>query len=289
MSDIFTNTGSTEIKVLHMPSEQEPFYIIDKPGGLPSAPLKEEDASAMTQLISMCPELKLVNGRKTVEFGLVHRIDTATRGLLVVAAAQDFYDFILEQQNAGNFVKKYTALCEKILKDKNVISEKNSTAGNQNRSCASAFLAPDKIHIKNCELSLDDGYPPRPEISYKTESDCDFCCVVKSKFRPYGLSRKEVRPVTEKSGHAANKKASPSEYITNVHLEKLDGSLYKAECSISKGYRHQVRCHLAWLGYPIKGDMLYNKEVHQDDDFCFAATEIQFPLMNGQIFQYKLF
>jgi tRNA pseudouridine32 synthase/23S rRNA pseudouridine746 synthase/23S rRNA pseudouridine1911/1915/1917 synthase len=29
---------------------------------------------------------------------------------------------------------------------------------------------------------------------------------------------------------------------------------------IYKGVRHQIRVHLAWIGYPVMGDPLYGKE-----------------------------
>ena len=36
----------------------------------------------------------------------------------------------------------------------------------------------------------------------------------------------------------------------------FDTAIFKAR--IHRGYRHQVRCHLAWVGYPVRGDVLYN-------------------------------
>ena len=67
--------------------EDENFIVCDKPAGLPSAPLNANDtkATALSQMIALCPAILSVKGKKEFEYGLVHRIDTATRGLLLAA------------------------------------------------------------------------------------------------------------------------------------------------------------------------------------------------------------
>lgn len=34
-------------------------------------------------------------------------------------------------------------------------------------------------------------------------------------------------------------------------------------CTITKGFRHQIRAHLAWIGQPIIGDVLYGEAAAQ--------------------------
>ena len=41
-----------KIKILHYPTEQEPFVVVDKPSGLPSAPLTYDDGNNVVHLIS---------------------------------------------------------------------------------------------------------------------------------------------------------------------------------------------------------------------------------------------
>ena len=107
--------SSTEIEVIHAPTEIEPYAVIVKPFGLPSAPLYEGDPSAYTQAAQLYPELNSVCGVKEVEHGLLHRIDTPTQGLLLIAARQDFYEYMQQVQKGGLFVKTYKALCDIIL------------------------------------------------------------------------------------------------------------------------------------------------------------------------------
>jgi len=105
-----------KIKIIHEPSAEKPFLVIYKPKGLPSAPLSENDfENALSQAIKLYPQLNNVTGKKQIEYGLLHRIDTPTDGLLVIASTQEAYDFLIEQQQSGRFIKYYSALCEPLL------------------------------------------------------------------------------------------------------------------------------------------------------------------------------
>ena len=65
-----------------------------------------------------------MHGKKEIEGGMVHRVDTETTGLLLCARNQQFYDYIIQQQNIGNFRKYYTAYCnyesESEIETKNI-------------------------------------------------------------------------------------------------------------------------------------------------------------------------
>ena len=78
---------------------------------------------------------------------------------------------------------------------------------------------------------------------------------ITSAFRPYGQGRKAVRPVLD-----INKqdKACREFYLTEILKdESLPSGLRSLQVRIFKGFRHQIRCHLAWLGFPIINDALY--------------------------------
>ena len=80
-------------------TREEPYLVINKPSGLPSAPLNENDRNnAFSIAAEIFPELLNVNGRKEIEHGLLHRIDTETSGLLIITATQDFYEKLLQLQ-----------------------------------------------------------------------------------------------------------------------------------------------------------------------------------------------
>ncbi|MBI2336436.1 MAG: RluA family pseudouridine synthase [Deltaproteobacteria bacterium] len=67
---------------------------------------------------------------------------------------------------------------------------------------------------------------------------------------------------------------------TRYWPEKIlpDKTLLRVE--ITQGARHQIRCHLAFLGHPVLGDELYGQVIEgaRSFDFYFLhATEVHFP------------
>ena len=233
-----------QIKIIHKPDSQKPFVIIDKPSGLPSAPLNENDTNnAFYQATKLFPKLLEVQGKKTVEHGLLHRLDTATAGLMIIAANQECYDFLQKEQKENRIIKTYTAECGLLR------------------------------------------FAPRNDT-----------ITITSYFRPYGPGRKEVRPVFPEDSEIALKKVEKKVlYTTNITIKKINREKNTAlvECTITNGYRHQVRCHLAWCGLPVIGDIIYNPHAKEDalknkstEQMHFCASKIQFEYPEGDLNSY---
>ena len=234
------------MNIIHEPSASSPFLVVAKPCRLPSAPLFEGDESVLTEAMKEFPEIAHVHGKKEVEHGLVHRIDTPTSGLVLIATTQESYDSLIRSQKEGMFEKWYRAEVEKI---------------------------PD------CAARLG-GFPPLPLVHAESLPK-NFC--VRSAFRAFGSGRREVRPVVHESGRAAQKKARSAFYETDISFEAETIAL----CHIRSGFRHQVRCHLAWCGFPVLGDSLYNpnertergtaQSENSEKIMRFEACRISFP------------
>ena len=195
--------------------ECKDFLILDKPHGMPTVPLKSQsiDGTLLEQAAKVCPQVLEVKGKNFWEGGALHRLDTATAGLVLFAKSQCFYDKLQELQENNLFEKYYTAYT----------FENDSLKG---------YDIEEKLGIINI-------------ISY---------------FRPYGPRAKEVRPTEDE------KKAKPRVlYKTAVIRE--DNKFY---CAITKGFRHQIRAHLAWTGHPILGDSLYGEKEQTE-----ASTALQ--------------
>ena len=235
---------TNKIKFLNTPSKENPFLVISKPSGLPTAPLSAQDTNNALYLAAQTfPEILSVNGKKEIEHGLVHRIDTVTEGLILIATTQDAYENFINQQKNNNFTKFYTAICQK----------------NQNKK---------------------EGFPdfPQQNIFYQNEFK------IQSYFRYFGQGRKEVRPVpVENQNKTQQKKVEgTSIYTTNVKIISEQNDTVKVECNITKGFKHQVRCHLAWANIPIKNDPIYNKNANPSEQIAFYASKLQFvhPITN---------
>ena len=241
-----------QIKIIQKPTKEKPFAVIYKPKNLPSAPISSQDTNnALSQAISIFPELLNVQGRKPIEYGLLHRLDTATDGLIVIAATQETYNFLQEEQKKGRFIKFYQAQCNIIQQPIN---------------------------------SYLEGFPCFKSTFENNE------CLITSYFRPYGKGSKEVRPVTAGSGNAALKKiGNKKEYTTECTIMENKGDICNVECKITEGFRHQVRCHLAWAGLPIIGDNIYNPDKkNAENQLRFSATKVQFEYPKGDLNSYEI-
>lgn len=79
---------------------------------------------------------------------------------------------------------------------------------------------------------------------------------ITSRFAPYGPGRRKVRVVPAARG-GARAKAAGREYRTELEVLAEHGGLLLVRARITRGFRHQVRAHLAHIGLPILGDPLY--------------------------------
>lgn len=253
-----------QIKIISEPTKENPFLIIYKPSGLPSAPLSLNDENnAFYFAAKAFPQVMKVNGRKEIEHGLLHRIDNETSGLLLIAETQEFYDYLMQEQQNGRFIKYYQAVCN--------------------------------VNFDNAEKLK--GFPslPEPFENFQKEGICKKKICLSSLFRNYGPGQKEVRPVLLNSNDKVLKKVGKNkEYFTNIRIIENEQNI-KCECKINSGYRHQVRCHLAWLGFPVQNDKIYNfnfrndnqNENNQDKNMKFSATKLEFNYNNKDFcFEY---
>ncbi len=81
---------------------------------------------------------------------------------------------------------------------------------------------------------------------------------IESRFAPYGPGRRKVRVILPADeGRPAAREATPDRYATEVEAVARHGDVVRVRVRIRRGFRHQVRAHLAHLGLPIAGDPLY--------------------------------
>ena len=98
---------------------------------------------------------------------------------------------------------------------------------------------------------------------------------IESYFKSYGRKGMYVKPVFD-----VKKADCDRMYRTDYEAKLSDG--YCFTCRITRGFRHQIRTHLSYLGFPIKGDNLYNPLLNKDNVYkpiqlMLSCTEISVP------------
>lgn len=202
----------------------EDLIIAYKPSHLPTVPLKNNSGDTLlSELSEKYPEILSCHGRNEWEGGILHRLDTPTRGLVIACRNQESYDLLSREQAEDRIVKTYRA-----------------TVGRREEAL--------------------EGFPLFPYGNLMKGN-----ALVESRFRPFGPKGSSVRPVTD------NKRFQDGPIYSTIVEKESDSSFL---CTITKGFRHQIRCHLAWAGYPIVGDERYGSS--PSDVFGLEAIALSF-------------
>ncbi|MDR2210630.1 MAG: RNA pseudouridine synthase [Spirochaetaceae bacterium] len=224
--DSFWTAPSPEPKII---AETSLYLVAYKPPRIHTAPLIPGEGGTLLDWAGrIYPEVLAPLGRISREGGLLHRLDYETHGLVLLARTPAAMGALLDQQKQDRIVKEYLA--------------------------ASAGVG-----------RIVPGFPPFPRTRAEERT-------VVSAFRPYGRGRREVRPVLPGPGRTMyqtgvvscgennRKPGAPRDGELRQNREfreppQEENCLFRLR--ISRGYRHQIRCHLAWAGWPIINDGLY--------------------------------
>ena len=223
-------------------AEEKDFVITHKPPRKHSAPLAGSTGiNILAWCIEKFPEIADLPGRKAGEGGLLHRLDYETQGLVLIARTLLGMESLLAQQRAGKIIKEYSA----------IVSQRHG---------------------------LLPGFPlVGPELPYlvlSSDYNSDGLFWIKSAFRPYGPGRKAVRPVLFETRQGENKL---KRYTTEIlEFQHLPNGVISLRLRILEGFRHQIRCHLAWLGLPILNDGVYGGSVYGNGLLALRANALIF-------------
>ena len=216
------------------------YLVLYKPPGMHCAPLEPGEKGTLLDFAAQShPEILAVRGRKACEGGLLHRLDYQTRGLILAACNQRAFDGLRRQQEEGRFVKEYRAVSR-------------GAAG-----------------------TLPPGFPAFPSF---VQADG---LRIESAFRAWGRGRAAVRPVTPRKGDEA-RAIYRTEILSRARTEDGEDGMDGTEefrLRLTRGFRHQIRCHLAWAGSPIANDELYGGAPSANAEgfyLALTATAIMF-------------
>jgi 23S rRNA pseudouridine1911/1915/1917 synthase len=244
-----------DIKIIY---EDDDLLVVDKPAGIVVFPegqtLKSEEKTLIDYLIEQFPNLK--DAGETPRYGIVHRLDKDTSGVLLVAKTTEALIFLQKQ-----FKNKTNAVLSTSLGDKNYDSNPLALLDNRTVEKKYTCLVEGVVKTDKGRIETLIGRAPGD----------------KRKQKAYSLG----------DPNSAGKREAITEYKV---LERfLDYTLLEVE--IKTGRRHQIRCHFSYLQHPIAGDKLYgfkNSKIPTGLTRQFlhsAYLKIQLP--SGEIKEFK--
>ncbi|MBI2340979.1 MAG: RluA family pseudouridine synthase [Deltaproteobacteria bacterium] len=102
------------VKIIH---EDDAILVVSKPAGMPSVAHSYDETGTLANfLIAHDPKLAGV-GDKPLEPGMVHRLDTETSGLMVVAKTAEAFANLKGQFKERKVLKEYRTLVEGVVKE----------------------------------------------------------------------------------------------------------------------------------------------------------------------------
>lgn len=91
--------------------ESSAVLVVEKPAGQPTAPLRADEKGTLAgALVGRYPELAGI-GYSPLEPGIVHRLDTDTSGLVVVARTEAAFEELREALQEEKLQKEYLLVC----------------------------------------------------------------------------------------------------------------------------------------------------------------------------------
>jgi 23S rRNA pseudouridine1911/1915/1917 synthase len=190
--------------------EDEELLVMDKPGGIPTLPLKDEgDSSLAADLAKTRPELENIEN-----FGIAHRLDNDTSGIICAGKTPVVYEHLRAQFASNKTIKVYSALA---------------------------------LGSTPMRELIDDPIAHHPRKKKKM-------VVCESENRVEELKGRDAHTLYEA---IARYEYRQEDSITPYTL---------LDVTIATGVRHQIRVHLAWIGYPVAGDRLYQNPKKQAQD-----------------------
>jgi 23S rRNA pseudouridine1911/1915/1917 synthase len=171
------------------------------------------------------------------EGGLLHRLDYETSGIVLFARDTRSFDALLRQQELGAFRKDYQAV--------STASRAGMPAGSRPR-----MAVPGGLDAKAWTRARD-RLDPRALAAMLEGARSEAGLGVASSFRAYGPGGSRVACI----GAGGIGPIYRSDILACFEGESARS--LEIRVGLSRGFRHQVRAHLAWIGLPISGDPLY--------------------------------
>jgi len=224
--------------------------------------------------------------RRAAEGGLLHRLDYETSGIVLFARTADAFASVLDQQDRGVFRKEYIARSTPSRNDgpRGSLPPRGCPDPVDAGEWEAARLAQDPVALSALVEAARAGRPGRPPQ-------------VRCAFRPYGPRGARVACLEPAGGADPQPSSSlglarPAVYRSELLAASVAPGPGGPECvelwvGLERGFRHQIRAMLAWVGLPILGDPLYGGGEDSRLRLYAVGLELEHPV-SGNALRIKL-
>ena len=183
--------------------------------------------------------------RSPGEGGLLHRLDYETSGIVLFARNPEAFASLIAQQEKGCFLKEYSAFSS--------VSSDFFPEGSDPEHYFPSGI--DKAAWIDARERRDTATLDALLDSEAKKNHCVVC----SAFRSFGPRGSRVACLGTDFIGAGEENTGKTK---KIHCSEITGTSASSSglglrITLSRGFRHQIRAHLAWIGLPISGDSLY--------------------------------
>ncbi len=237
------------------------WLVVFKPAGMDSVSAGGNGSGTLAEWIRLAamPEPsapELIGSRIDREMGMMSRLDRDTSGLILCARTPEAFTAFTLYQSRGLLAKRYRLAC--------------TWSGKPMEGSRPA------LHEIHGESAL-------PAAGMRIESF----------FRSFGERARKVACVHPDFVSQFRGKLSGGTYVTEILAVLPAGDSRSTprtvtlDVGIRRGFRHQIRAHMSWAGWPIDGDGLYGGK--PSSRLQLESCGISFPDESGHINEIELY
>lgn len=255
------------------------FLAVVKPAGIHTAPSaeggKEPDAPSLAEWVfERFPEIRGIKGRGRGEGGLLHRLDRETSGLVLFARSEEAFLRLSESAAEGRFRKEYALLARP--------SREGLPGSRPERGVPSGVDAdawgriPDGTGRAAADPEAGPGIAEDLRSLLADALDSGRGIFVECRFRPYGPGSARVACAAADAVLGRSRASwGGVSYRTEILAAASGGGILGIRAALTRGFRHQIRAHLAWIGLPLEGDGAYGGR--RGERLALHAAALEFP------------